>query len=167
MSFGGEGMFSTIDRGLVVPAEDYGITSREIELICSHAHVLDPHVLAVTDSYYDHLLETSYARLMNSDEIERMKAVRIHHWKLLLKADLHAVQSDYLDNIHPRLLEAGFPLSIFTIAADWFAVEFSRVVEKSPDIPRALKHELRIALIKLSFLDLALAYAAPEVTYLD
>jgi hypothetical protein len=151
----------------LVATGDFGINPREIELVRSHAHILESHVVAVTDDYYVHLDHTTYADLMKADRIALLKTRRIAHWRLMLKVDFDAIQADYLEQIYPRLLEFGFPPSIFTVAANRFAVEFGRIVEKSPEIPRALKHELRIALIKLSYYDLAVAFAARDVAYID
>ncbi len=152
---------------LLVKTADFGLTAREIDLVRSHAAVLDGRVAAITDEYYAHLAGTEYARLMPSDRVDQLKASRISHWRLLLKADFRAIQADYIDNFGPRLLEHGFPQSIFVVAADWFAVEVSRVIERCTDIPKTLKAELRLALLKVAFYDLALAQAAREVAYLD
>jgi len=160
-------MRSANRKSLLVAIGDFGISQREIELIRSHTHILETHIPAVTDDYYVYLQNTSYGELMKSDKVGLLKSKRIDHWRLMLKADFDAVQADYAEHIYPRLLEFGFPQSIFAVASNRFAVEFSRIVEKSADIPRALKHELRVALLKLSYYDLAVALAAREIAYID
>jgi hypothetical protein len=160
-------MISTAEKDLIVPIDDFGISQREIDLIRSHAPVLEGRVAAIADAYYAHLGRTAFGRLLSGERVDQLKATRIGHWRLLLKADFAAVQDDYLEHIGPRLLETGFPPSIFVVAADWFAVEFGRFIEKSMDIPRTIKHDLRTAVLKLAFHDLALAQAAREITYLD
>lgn len=133
----------------------------------SQGPVLQPRLGEIADVYYAHLLTTHYARLLTPDRIDGLKAARIEHWRLLLAADFAAIQTDYMDNFGPRLLDGGFPQSIFVVASQWFVLELCRFVDRSNDIPKTLKSELRGALTKLAFFDLALAQAAREVAWLD
>ena len=155
------------NKDLIVAPSDFALTAREIELVRSQTQVLEGRISAITDDYYDHLMGTQYASLLAPERAAVLKSARVAHWRMLITADFVGLQSDYMNNFGPRLLESGFPRAIFVLAADWFAVEFSRLVERCGDIPKTLKAELRTALTKLAFFDLALANAAVEVAYLD
>lgn len=154
-------------RDLIVATDDFRLTQREIDLVRSQATFLLPHLKEVADIYYAHLLTTHYARLLTPDRIDGLKAARVAHWQLLLTADFAAIQTDYMDNFGPRLLDGGFPQSIFVVASQWLLLELGRFVDRSNDIPKTLKSELRGALTKFAFFDLALAQAAREVAWLD
>lgn len=146
---------------------NFAVDARAIELVRAHAGTLAKHVEEVVDSYYAHLAGSDLASLMRSDRIAELKAMRTAHWRLLLNADFRALRAHYVERIGPRLVDGGFPRSIFVVAAEWFAVEFARVVDRDPNIPRTIRPELRAALTRLAFFDLALAQAAREITWLD
>jgi hypothetical protein len=146
---------------------EVGLTPAERELVAAWLPVLDREVPAVAKHYYDHLRNTEVERLLTPDRFDRLLEARIAHWRLLLRGDFAAVSEDYAERFGRRLFDAGFPLRIFVVAADWFTVEFTRLIDSSPDLPDAVRNDLRIALMKFAFLDLVLAHASREVTYLD
>lgn len=146
---------------------DYGIDRRAIEIVRTHAPLLVARVADIADAYYDHLATSGFADLMRSSTIARLKTSRIEHWRLLLSGDFAGIEADYAEHFGPRLLESGFPPTVFVMAAEWFAVEITRFVDRAPEIPRTIKPELRGALLRFAFLDLALAQTARELVLLD
>lgn len=146
---------------------EFGLTRRAVELVRSHAPILKTRVPELVDAYYAHLGHTGFADLMRSEHIERLKKARIEHWRLLLDTDFARVAADYAEHFGPRLLKAGFPRSIFVLAAEWFAVGMTRFVDGAPEIPRTIKTELRSALLCVTFLDLFLAENSRQITLID
>ena len=145
----------------------YGVDAATIELVRTHAPLLEARVPAVVAAYYAHLATTDLAPQMRTATIPALQEMRIAHWRLLLRADFRAIVAHYADRLGPRLVDGGFPRTIHALAAEWFAVEFSRYVETAPDIPRTIRSGLRIALTRFAFLDLALALTTREVAWLD
>lgn len=146
---------------------EVGLLPQERELVAIWAPLLDREVVAVADRYYAHMRTTEAGRELTPEKIERFLVQRIAHWRLLVHGDFAGVADDYVERFGRRLFEAGVPMRILIIAADWFAVEFSRIVDRCPEIPDDIRSELRTALVKYAFLDLALAQASREVSYLD
>lgn len=155
------------DRELIVAPSEFALSAREIELVKSLAPVLEAQISTITDGYYAHLMETQYAPMFVPERTNRLKAARIAHWRMLLAADFKGLQSGYLNELGPGMLEDGYPRSILVLATNWLLVELTRWVERSTDIPKTLKAELRTSLTKFAFFDLALAQAAVEVAYVD
>lgn len=152
---------------LATHMSNFGIAQRTIDLVRAHGRTLAAHVEEVVETYYAHLAGSDLAALMRSDRIDELKVMRIAHWRLLLAADFPAIRAHYMEQIGPRLVDGGFPRSIFVVAAEWFSVEFTRIVDRDPDIPRTIGPELRAALMRFAFFDLALALASRDVAWLD
>ena len=146
---------------------EIGLTEEDRKLVAAWLPVLDREVPAVARRYYDHLKTTEVGALLAPDRIERLLEARIAHWRMLLGGDFDAVSNDYLERFGRRLFEAGFPMRIFVVATGWFCSEFGRFVACCPEIPEPVRTDLHIALTRFAFLDLLLAHAACEVTYLD
>lgn len=151
----------------LVPAQDFGVTAREIDVVRAHVATLELGLGDITERYYAHLAGTDIGPFLTPELVDRLKPARHDHWRALLRAEFAALQDDYSRDIVRRIVENGIPTSVFVIAANWFAVEFSRLVDRSSTIPRTLRNELRIALTRFAFYDLALAEAAREVVFLD
>lgn len=146
---------------------EVALSAAEIDLVAARAGQLGGEVEAVAKRYYAHLATTEMGRLLSPERTDHLLVARIEHWRLLIRGDIHAVATDYVERFGKRLVEAGFPVRIFVVASHWFAAEFTALVDRAADIPAALKADLRAALLKLAFLDLLLANAAREVVYLD
>lgn len=154
-------------RALNDRLHSFALDRRAIDVVRVHAPLIKARLADIADAYYAHLATTEYRDLMRSEAIDRLKAARIEHWRLLLDGDFARIEADYADHFGPRLLDSGFPPQIFVLAAEWFLVEVGRFVDRAPEIPRTIKSELRTALTRFAFLDLALAQAAREVVLLD
>lgn len=146
---------------------EVGVTAEERALVAAWRPLLDREIPAIARRYYDHLRSTEVGRLLTPDRFEQLLETRIAHWRLLVAGDFAAVSDDYVEHFGRRLFEAGFPLRVFVVAADWFTVELTRLVDRSPDLPDTVRPDLRVALIKFAFVDLLLAHASREVAYLD
>lgn len=165
---------ATNNRGnAVMPAElvahmrNFGMDSRAIELVRAHSMPLARHIGEVVDAYYAHLTASDLAPLMRADRIDDLKMMRANHWRLLLAADFPAIRAHYAEKMGPRRVDGGFPRSVFILAAEWFAVEFARVVDREEDIPRTIRPALRAALTRFAFFDLTLALTNREIAWID
>lgn len=157
----------TVDRRLQESFAEVGLTAEERHLVATWADRLDAEVDSIAGRYYDHLKTTEVGGLLTPDRIDQLLAARIAHWRLLLRGDFAGISEDYAERFGKRLFDAGFPMRIFVVATDWFLVEFTRFLDRCPDLNDAVRADLRVALTKYAFLDLALAYASREVAYLD
>lgn len=160
-------MTNWTDERLKESFAEVGLEPSERELVALWAPLLDREVVAVADRYYAHMRNTEAGRVLSPEMLERFLAQRIAHWRLLVQGDFNGIADDYVERFGRRLFEAGVPMRILIVATDWFAVEFSRVVDRCAEIPDTVKSELRAALVKFAFLDLVLAQASREVSYLD
>ena len=161
-------MSSTVDdRRLQESVAEIALGPEDRALVAAWVGLLDAEIPAVAQRYYDHLRTTEVGALLTPDRIDRLLAARIAHWRLLLRGDFTALADDYAERFGKRLFEAGFPQRIFVVATDWFVVELGRFVDRCPDLPDAVRTDLRVALTRFAFLDLALAHASREVAYLD
>lgn len=156
-----------IEKMLEECRAEIALGAEERALVATWAPHLEREVEAAARRYYDHLKTTDVGRLLTDDRIDRLLAARVDHWRLLLHGDFAAAASDYAERFGRRLLDAGFPMRIFVVATNWFVVELGRIVDETAEIPPAVRPDLRTALTKFAFLDLALAHATHEVTYID
>lgn len=145
----------------------FGLTQRAVDLVRTHARILGARLGDVVDAYYAHLAATEMAPLMQTDRIDDLRAMRMRHWRLLLEGDFASIRADHDQRLGPRLVDGGFPRAIVVIAALWFATELPRVVDRTEEIPRTIRAELRAALVRVAFFDLALAQESREVAWLD
>lgn len=145
----------------------FGIGRDEIDLLHTHGRRLAAFVPEVVDVYYRHLAGTEFADLVCASTIDTLRQTRINHWTLLLGADFEALSRHHDGQLKPRLAESGFPPSILVIAAQWFAVEMARAIEAAADLTAEERCALARAVVRLSFVDLALAQGAREVVWLD
>lgn len=160
-------MGGAITGGLVRILAEVNLTPAERDLVAAHVPVLDGEIEAMARRYYQHLGTTDVGHLLSPDRHDQLLAARIAHWRLLIRGDFVALADDYTERFGKRLFEAGFPLRIFVVAADWFLVEIGRIVDSSPEIADAVRAPLRTALTKFAFVDLLAAHASREVAYLD
>ena len=152
---------------LTMKMATFGIAADDIDVVRTHVTLLDARVPDVVAAYYAHLASTDLAPLMRSATISTLEETRIVHWRLLLRGDFAAIREHYSERLGPRLVDGGFPRTIHALAAEWFAVEFARIVETIPEIPRTIRPRLRTALTRFAFLDLALALSTHDVAWLD
>lgn len=146
---------------------EVSLTDEDRALVAAWLPILEPQIETVARRYYDHLLTTAAGRFLAPDRIDRLFAARIAHWRLLLHADFAGVVDDYGDRLNRGLFDTGFSMRVLSVAADWFVVEFGRFVDACPDLPDAIRADLRVALTRFAFLDLLLAHASQEIAYLD
>lgn len=146
---------------------DFGLGREQREILGLWGPTLARHVEAAVEAYYAHLAGTTFASLMRAADIDDVKAMRIAHWRMLVGGDFVGASRDYADRFGPRLLDGGFPRSIFVFAAEWFVLEFTRRVDADPAIPAAVRADLRDALVRAAFFDLALAESARDVAWID
>lgn len=146
---------------------DFGLGPDQQERLRAWGPRLLPHVEAAVDAYYAHLTETVFADQMRAADIDEIKAMRIAHWRLLLGGDFLGASHDYADRFGRRLLDGGFPRSIFVFAAEWFALEFTARVDADAAIPEADRPGLRAALIRAAFFDLALVESTRDIAWID
>ena len=155
------------DRRLAESFSEIALGAADRALVAPWVDLLDAEIPAIARRYYDHLGGTEVGALLTPDRIDRLLAARIAHWRLLVRGDFAALADDYAERFGKRLFEAGFPQRIFVVATNWFVIELGRFVDASPALPDALRADLRTALTRFAFLDLALAHASREVAYLD
>lgn len=161
-------MSSTIDdRRLEESFAEIALGPQDRALVATWGALLDAEIPAVARRYYDHLRTTEVGALLTPDRFDRLLAARIAHWRLLLRGEFSTLADDYAERFGKRLFEAGFPQRIFVVATDWFVVELGRFVDRCPELPDEVRSDLRVALTRFAFLDLALAHASREVAYLD
>lgn len=145
----------------------FGFGSDDVALLRAQGRRLVDCVPTVVDVYYRHLAGTEFAGLISAGTIDDLRRTRIDHWALLLGADFEALARHHAEQLRPRLAESGFPPSILVIAAQWFAVEMARAIGEFPDLGDEARAALVLAVVRLSFVDLALAQGAREVVWLD
>ena len=155
------------DRRLAECVSEIALGTQDLALVAAWADRLDAEIPAIAERYYAHLRTTEVGTLLTPDRIDRLLAARIAHWRLLVRGDFAALAEDYAERFGKRLFEAGFPQRIFVAATHWFVVEIGRFVDRATDLPDAIRSDLRVALTRFAFLDLALAHASREVAYLD
>jgi len=160
-------MSAVAEKSMSESFAEVGLTAEERRLVTQWQPLLDPQVPIVAARYYAHLKTTEVGRLLTADRIDQLLAARIAHWRLLIRGDFEGVAADYAERFGRRLFDAGFPMRIFVVATDWFVVEFGRFIDAAPEIPAAVRGDLRVALGRYAFLDLLLAHASREVAYLD
>lgn len=154
-----------IEKRLKECLAEIDLGAEERALVATWAPHLEREIEAVARRYYDHLKTTEVGRLLTDDRIDRLLAAHVAHWRPMLRGDFAA--ADYAERFGRRPLDAGFPMRIFIVATNWFVVELGRIVDETAEIPSAERADLRTALTKFAFLDLALAHATHEVAYLD
>ena len=158
---------SLMESKLQESFSEIGLAAEDRALVTAWLPLLDPQVEIVARRYYAHLRTTDVVHLLGPDRFDQLLMARIAHWRLLLRGDFAGVSNDYAERFGRRLFDAGFPMRIFVIAADWFTVEFTRFIDLCPDLPDDVRPRLRTAVTKYAFLDLLLAHASREVAYLD
>ncbi|MCE1237596.1 MAG: protoglobin domain-containing protein [Hyphomicrobiales bacterium] len=146
---------------------DFGLGPDQQDRLRAWSSALLGHVETAVEAYYAHLAGTAFAEQMRASDIDEIKAMRVAHWRLLVGGDFVGAGRDYADRFGRRLLDGGFPRSIFVFAAEWFALEFTARVDADPAIPDAERPGLRDALIRAAFFDLALAESARDIAWID
>ena len=153
----------SIDRYLA----EIGLTRRDLELVAPRADLLERHVGIAARRFYARLEKTEIGSHIAPDEVPELLASRIAHWRRLIRGDFERLADDHVEHFGRRRVEAGLPTRASLLAAEGFATEFARFVAETPEIPEEARADLAIVLTKLAFLDLVLACAAHEISYLD
>lgn len=145
----------------------FGLDAATVDLVRAERERLLPQLDDVVAAYYSHLEDGEFGDLLRSRPLEDLKALRTAHWRLLIECDFDAIHDHYMRHLGPRLVDGGFPRSIFVIAAEWFALGFTRIVDEARDLTESRRNALRGALLKIAFLDLALSDAPRDFALLD
>ena len=145
----------------------FGLDATATDLIRAHEARLLPHVGDVVDAYYAHLARGEFAALMRPDALADLKAMRVVHWRLMLNADFAAIRDHYLHRLGPRLVDGGFPRTIFVVAAEWFVLAFGELVDADRTLDEAERRALRRVLTRIAFFDLALSDGSRDLAWID
>ena len=157
----------TEDRRSYTTPGDVTLDTTEVDLVRSEKERLLSRLTGVVDEYYSHLEKGEFGDLMRSKPLDDLKALRTAHWRLMIQCDFVAIGDHYMRHLGPRLVDGGFPRSIFMVAAEWFALGFGRIADEAADLSEERRNALRRALVKIAFFDLALSDAPRDFALLD
>ncbi|MCG8560644.1 MAG: protoglobin domain-containing protein [Hyphomicrobiales bacterium] len=144
-----------------------GLDAAQLEAAKAAWAEIEPHMPDLIEAFYAHLFANDLHIIFEGRDLPRLKAAQLGYWSALFAGGFDAAYKTHVVKINVQHYAAGVDLSDYIAAYAWFSERFADIIARC-DPPKPFeRNDLLMATNKVIYLDMMIAAASLETTFLD